>query len=126
MLIGFASAISVRADLHVSPAGSDAAPGTRSKPFATLERARDAVRGLKREGKLPRRGITIWLRGGDYFRSQALELAAEDSGTPSAPNVRNFAYVDLTPSGALQPEQALGAAVGDGVDQRARVEGGAH
>jgi cysteine-rich repeat protein len=35
------------------------------------------------------------------------------AGTPSAPNVRNFTYVDLTPTGPLQPEQALGATVGE-------------
>ena len=28
------------AELYVSPHGSDANPGTRAKPFATLERAR--------------------------------------------------------------------------------------
>ena len=49
----------VRADLYVSPSGSDAAEGTEARPFASLERARDAVRGLKRDGKLPKAGV--WL-----------------------------------------------------------------
>ncbi|MDH7504119.1 MAG: hypothetical protein QHJ82_15585, partial [Verrucomicrobiota bacterium] len=44
------------ADFHVSPAGSDSNPGTASSPFATLERARDAVRELKREKGLPAGG----------------------------------------------------------------------
>ena len=75
------------ADFFVAPDGSDANPGTKAKPFATLERARDAVRALKAQGKLPRSGVTVWLRGGDYPRTNALELSAQDSGTPDAPIV---------------------------------------
>ncbi len=75
------------APLYVSTSGSDANTGTRAKPFATLERARDQVRRLREGGKLPRGGLTIWLRGGDYFRTNALELTAVDSGTPNAPLV---------------------------------------
>jgi cysteine-rich repeat protein len=35
------------------------------------------------------------------------------AGTPSAPNVRNFVYTDLVPTGVIQPEEALGALVGE-------------
>lgn len=73
------------ADFYVAPDGSDANPGTRQAPFATLERARDAVRELKRGGPLPEGGATVWLRGGDYDRGDSLVLNAEDSGTPEAP-----------------------------------------
>jgi hypothetical protein len=34
------------ATFTVSPRGNDANPGTADRPFATLERARDAVRNL--------------------------------------------------------------------------------
>lgn len=77
----------VRADLFVSPTGSDANPGTKRKPLATLERARDAVRELKQTGRFPEKGVTIWLRGGDYLRTQALELSAADSGSSNGPIV---------------------------------------
>ena len=40
------------ADFHVAPNGDDAHAGTESKPFATLERARDEVRKLKQAGPL--------------------------------------------------------------------------
>src|SRR4030095_676972 len=80
-----ASAMTATAGLFVSPVGSDANPGSKSKPFATFERARDAVRGLKRTGKIPKAGITVWLRGGDFVRTNALELTAADSGDPNAP-----------------------------------------
>jgi len=77
----------VHAEFFVSPAGSDGNPGTKFKPFATLERARDVARELKRENKFPKRGLTIWLREGDYVRTNALELSAEDSGKPNTPIV---------------------------------------
>jgi len=85
LIIALAMPASLRADFHVAPSGSDANPGTESKPFATLERAREAVRDLKRDQKVPKRGLTVWLRDGDYLRTHALELTAEDSGTPNAP-----------------------------------------
>ena len=75
------------AQLYVSTAGSDINPGTSAKPFATLERARDEVRKLRQDGRLTKTGATIWLRGGDYIRTNALQLTAIDSGTPDAPNI---------------------------------------
>jgi cysteine-rich repeat protein len=38
------------------------------------------------------------------------------SGTPAAPNVRNFTYADRMATGAIQPEEALGALVGETAD----------
>ena len=38
---------------HVSPTGDDAADGSRERPFATVARARDAVRVLKKSGAHP-------------------------------------------------------------------------
>jgi hypothetical protein len=73
------------AQLYVSTTGSDINPGTSAKPFATLERARDEVRKLRQDGRLTKGGATIWLRGGDYLRTNALQLTAADSGTPDAP-----------------------------------------
>ena len=74
-------------DIYVAPSGTDANPGTRSKPFATLERARDAVRELRQSAKPPKGAITVWLSGGDYVRTSALALAAADSGMAGAPVV---------------------------------------
>ena len=78
-LCGFA------AEFYVAPSGNDANPGTRSRPFATPERARDEVRQLRPGGRLGKGAVTIWLRGGDYLRTRALELTAADSGTSNAP-----------------------------------------
>ena len=81
------AAWSASADFYVAPAGADANPGSAAKPFATLERAREAVRDRKRDGAPASGGVTVWLRGGDYLRTNALELTASDAGTASAPVV---------------------------------------
>jgi hypothetical protein len=67
------------ADFHVAPNGNDANPGTAEKPFATLEKARDARRG---QG-----GGTVWLDAGTYSQDKMFLLGTEDSGTPDAPVV---------------------------------------
>jgi hypothetical protein len=73
---------------HVAPAGGDRNPGTQEKPFATLERARDAIRDLKadQDGKL-RRPATVLVHGGTYFLDSPFVVTPEDSGTADAPIV---------------------------------------
>ena len=44
------------ATFFVAPDGNDSNPGTGDKPFRTLERARDAIRGLRQEGEIAQRG----------------------------------------------------------------------
>ena len=70
--------------LYVAPSGRDTNPGTWDQPFATLARARDAVRSLR---PFPPGGITILLSGGEYRLAESLALTAEDSGTAQAPIV---------------------------------------
>ena len=74
-------------DFHVAPTGDDRNPGNKLKPFATLERARDAIRVLKKAGGLPKGGVTVWVRGGIYTIASTLELTADDSGAKDAPIV---------------------------------------
>jgi len=83
------------ADLYVAANGNDAWSGTLPEanaaktdgPFATLERARDEIRKLKRQGGLPPRGAAVEIRGGLYERDRTFELSADDSGAPDAPIV---------------------------------------
>ena len=70
-------------ELAVSPSGSDAAAGTLSAPFKTLERAQTAVRAAIGAG-LPSDGLVVWLRGGSYEVTKTLSLGAGDSGSASA------------------------------------------
>lgn len=54
-------------------------------PFATLERARDAIRRMKQSGPLPSGGVQITLCSGRHERDRGFVLSAEDSGTAQAP-----------------------------------------
>ena len=71
--------------LYVAPEGRDDNPGTSAKPFQTIERARDEIRKLKQDGPLLAGGMTVWLGGGIYERTNEFELKTEDSGTEAAP-----------------------------------------
>jgi len=54
-------------------------------PFATIERAQEAIRSVKKESKLPDGGITVYIREGDYPISKTFMLKNDDSGTEQAP-----------------------------------------
>jgi hypothetical protein len=73
-------------ELFVAPNGDDKNPGTKEKSKASLAAARDALRALKKEGKLTD-GATVWLGGGLYSNCATLNLTWEDSGTAAAPIV---------------------------------------
>jgi len=71
------------AELYVAPDGDDRGAGTIEAPFATLERARDAVRELEGDG-LPAGGVIVRLRAGTYVIGDSFALSTEDSGTQEA------------------------------------------
>jgi len=85
---------------YVAPDGSDQNPGSKDKPFATLKRARNAVREAKKTTNEP---ITVFVRGGVYYQSEPIVFTAEDSGRKDAP-VTYAAYEDEKPviSGAIE------------------------
>ena len=87
VLVVLGGHVAFATDLYVAPNGNDANPGTQARPLASLEAARNAVRRLRENGRLPKGGATIWLGAGDYARTATLELTAADSGTPDAPIV---------------------------------------
>lgn len=79
-------------NLYIAPNGNDSWSG-RSRipnkkntdgPFATLEGARNAIRALKQKNTLSG-NVTIWIRGGDYYRDKPFELTEADSGTINTP-----------------------------------------
>jgi hypothetical protein len=84
---------SQEAVFYVSLSGDDSWSGKFAEPnssetdgpFVTLEKARDAIRDLKRDGQLPDGCITVYIRGGNYSISKTLKLTAEDSGAESSP-----------------------------------------
>jgi hypothetical protein len=110
----------VAATFHVGPNGLDTWSGTLAAPngaktdgpFATLARARDAVRRFRSTAR-PRGAVMVALHAGRYELSEPLVFIPEDSGTPQSPTV--FA--------------AFSGDEGEGSDQRGasgqRVEAGA-
>lgn len=74
---------------HVAPQGSDANDGSECSPFATLERARAAIRAVKKSngGTPPKGGITVVIEPGDYRIERTFTLTGEDSGSADAPIV---------------------------------------
>ncbi len=77
-------------EFYVVADGSDANSGTKEKPFATLEAARDAVRELKTKGPL-NGAVTVYVRDGTYYRTETFRLSEEDSGTIETPVIyRNY------------------------------------
>ncbi len=80
-------------EYYVSPDGSDANPGAKAEPFATLEAARDTVRKLPRPLKEP---VNIWIRGGRYFLNDTFVLTPDDSGSTDC-RITYAAYPGETP-----------------------------
>jgi len=84
-----AQADEVPISLYISPDGKDTWSGRLSEPnkertdgpFATLTRARDAIREMKKDTGLPEGQVTVWILAGTYYLTESLELSSEDSGT---------------------------------------------
>ena len=79
---------------YVAPNGDDAWSGElphpngseTDGPFATLERARDSIRDVKRgQGGTLDRPVTVFVRRGTYFLAEPLTFTPEDSGTEECP-----------------------------------------
>ena len=66
-------------EIFVSPDGDDANIGSRQAPFATLERARDAVRTSETADR------TVILLPGRYRVTQTIEFNQRDAGTAEHP-----------------------------------------
>ena len=98
-----ALAAPARADFFVAPNGKDSWSGTlvapnasrTDGPFATLPRARDAVRRRIAAGL--KQNVRVLVRAGTYYLPQGLALGPEDSGT-AAHSVIYAAYPGETPA----------------------------
>ncbi len=84
---------------YVATNGSDSAAGTQAAPFATLEKARDALRAIAPVAG----GATVYLRGGTYYRTNTLVLTSADSGLAAGSPVvwRNYPGETATLIGGL-------------------------
>lgn len=85
---------SLRADWHVATTGDDGHPGTLENPFATVLRARDAVREALAANR--DQHLTVWIHGGIYRLEEALQFTVEDSPSREG-RVHYRAYSDDPP-----------------------------
>ena len=84
---------SPEATFFVATDGSDAWSGKLAAPnaektdgpFATLEKARDALRAIDRKGRTT--PLVVMVRGGKYFLEKTFVLGPKDAGTRQAPVV---------------------------------------
>ncbi len=93
-------------NLYVATNGDDSNPGTEAKPFATLERARKAVRKFKKTVPKP---VTVLVREGTYYLARPVVFTPADSGTDLQP-VTYAAYPGEKPtiSGGVKLEPKWG------------------
>ncbi|MEI7946935.1 MAG: hypothetical protein WCJ02_09570, partial [bacterium] len=79
LLVG--SAFGAQTVLYVNPqTGNDAGNGTASTPFASLEKARDTIRAMKKDGSIPQKGLTVELAGTFVMPTNTFTLDLSDSG----------------------------------------------
>ena len=69
--------------LFVSPSGNDKGNGSIDKPFATLEKARTAVREILQTEK--NISITVYFRAGNYYFKKSVVFDSLDAGTKDHP-----------------------------------------
>ena len=67
-----------QSEFYVSPTGNDANPGTKGRPFATLEEATRAVRSAWLSGQ--QTDVTVYLDGGIYPLAEPVVIRPEVSG----------------------------------------------
>ncbi len=78
------------ADIYVAADGNDKNDGTINKPIATLARAKEMVRELKKTAKDE---IVVAFKAGEYGALTDITFTAEDAGTADVP-IRYCAYGD--------------------------------
>jgi hypothetical protein len=73
---------------YVAPDGSDSSAGTPESPFRTLQKARDAIRGLSVDER--RQDVHVILRGGTYRIHETVVFGLEDGGGEYRVTYRNY------------------------------------
>lgn len=95
------------AALYVATNGSDSNSGSEAQPFATVAKAKEAIRAMNASNSLPDGGVTVYLRGGTYYMDEGMTFTAEDSGREGS-NITYTAYPgeSVTISGQIPLEKS--------------------
>ncbi|UZW14949.1 right-handed parallel beta-helix repeat-containing protein [Clostridium pasteurianum] len=62
----------------IAPNGKDSNLGTKNKPLATLEGAKKAILKFKGDKKNKLKPVTVYLRGGTYYRTDTFNIDGKD------------------------------------------------
>jgi len=66
-------------------------------PLPSIQAARDTIRRQRSQGNWRDEGVTVWIRGGEYYLTEPLVFGPQDSGRPGGP-VSYAAYHDERPA----------------------------
>lgn len=73
--------------IFLSPNGDDSNPGTSDSPIRSFDAAKRIIATLRKEARIPPKGLIVHLLPGIYRLTQPLILGSEHSGLPGAPIV---------------------------------------
>jgi hypothetical protein len=108
---------------YVSPNGADFNPGTLAAPFRSIDWARDTIGQVKQTFGLPPGGITVYLRGGRYFRTDTFTINAMNSGEADKPIVyRGYPGEEVRLIGGLELDPAWFSLVNAGSPVWSRLD----
>jgi len=86
-MLAWTVAASFAADVHLAPAGSDAADGSAARPVASLPRALERVREIRAADRGRATPVVIEVADGRYEITQPIVIGSDDSGTERSPTV---------------------------------------
>lgn len=104
---GNGGTVTSSAALYVATNGNDSNNGSEAQPFATVAKAKEAIRAMNASNSLPEGGVTVYLRGGTYYMDEGMTFTAEDSGKEGS-NITYTAYPgeSVTISGQIPLEKS--------------------
>lgn len=111
--------ISAMNQIFVSPDGDDSNVGTLENPLKTILGARDKIRSIKASAGLPKGGIVVYFRGGDYRLTSQIQFTEEDSGTEDAPIMyRPYQDEEVTFNGGITLDSTQFKPIGNDIADR--------
>ena len=85
LLLFFLPIVLLSQEIHVSKKGNDNNPGTKMKPLATPEAARDLLREMRAKNKGQGKPATVLIHAGTYDLASTFVLDSRDGGTEENP-----------------------------------------
>ncbi len=88
LFIGCGLLVGAERVFYLSPNIANDGDGSKSKPFKSLEQARDSIRQFRKNGFIKsNEAVTVYINPGTYKLDNTFELTADDGGIKSAPVV---------------------------------------